>query len=186
MKGSNSRLKLDLHTHCYEAAGFAKPTVELVGMILGVVKTLGLDGIAITDHSNKIFAQEVRRIAESHFPGEVLIIVGQEIEDWPAEVVELYLPSGLTFRYIAHPGYPGDFMAQLPNVHGIEINNGGHNWHMDRERIREIAAKHDLVLLSNSDAHFLEDIGRFYNEINLEQLEAAVIEKRTKKMEKTD
>jgi PHP family Zn ribbon phosphoesterase len=43
---------------------------------------------------------------------------------------------------------------------------------MDGAKIREVAEKHDLLLLANSDAHFLSDIGKHYNEIEIEELYA--------------
>jgi PHP family Zn ribbon phosphoesterase len=36
--------------------------------------------------------------------------------------------------------------------------------------IRELAEKHDLLLLTNSDAHSLADIGTYHNEIDIEVL----------------
>jgi PHP family Zn ribbon phosphoesterase len=41
---------------------------------------------------------------------------------------------------------------------------------MDDEMIRGLAEKHDLLLLTNSDAHSLADIGHYHNEIDLEEL----------------
>ncbi len=41
---------------------------------------------------------------------------------------------------------------------------------MDEQEIRRLAGKHNLILLSNSDAHSLSDIGTFYNEIDIADL----------------
>lgn len=164
------KLKLDLHTHCYEASGFCDPTLDSVEEIVANITAHGLDGIAITDHYNKSFGYKVKDIVERFFNSTVLIIPGQEVEEWPVEIVELYLPCNATFRFVAHPGYPGDFVKNAHGVHGIEIENGGHNWHMDKRAIKKVATSCGLLLLSNSDAHYLEDIGRFYNEITLKEL----------------
>lgn len=101
------------------------------------------------------------------FNNEVLIIPGQEIDlEWRQEV-ELYLPNGATFRFLAHPGFPMNSFV-IKNIQGIEIENALHT--IDRERVMALAEEHDLLLLSNSDAHRLDWIGRYYTEIDLEEL----------------
>ncbi len=166
------KLKLDLHTHCYEATGFRPPTLEIVKQIIDQIKARGLDGIAITEHWDKYYGLKVKEIVEQFFNNEVLIIPGQEINiGGRQEEVELYLPNGSTFRFLAHPGYPTSSYI-IENVQGIEIENGLHNWHIDKERVRVLAGEHDLLLLRNSDAHSVERIGQYYNEISLEELYA--------------
>ena len=99
----------------------------------------------------------------------MLIIPGWEIDIRERQEVELFLPNGATFRFLAHPGFPMNSYF-IENVQGIEIENALHNWHIDKHRVRELAEEHDLLLLKNSDAHSIEWIGRFYNEIDLEDL----------------
>lgn len=106
---------------------------------------------------------------ERSFNNEVLIIPGQEIDIKWRQEVELYLSSGVTFRFLAHPGYPMNSYV-IENIQGIEIENALH--YIDKERVRALAEEHDLLLLSNSDAHRLDWIGRYYNEIDLEELTA--------------
>jgi histidinol phosphatase-like PHP family hydrolase len=55
-------------------------------------------------------------------------------------------------------------------MHGIELRNPLHDDEMEEGKIRELAEKYDLLLLTNSDAHFLDDIGKYYNEIDIEEL----------------
>ena len=167
-----AKLRLDLHTHCLEATGFLSPTVDIVAEIVARIKERRLDGIAITEHSNKKYAYLVKEIVERSFNNEVLIIPGQEIDFGRREVVELYLPNGSVFRFLAHPGrYPG-VTEEVSDVQGIEIDNALHSWHINKVRVKELAERHGLLLLHNSDAHNLEDIGAFHNEIDLEELEA--------------
>lgn len=166
------KLKLDLHTHCREATVFYIPTPDLVEKIVAAIKARGLDGIAITEHHNKTYAYQVKEIVETHFHNEVLIIPGQEVDaGMTRQIVELYLPGDVTFKFLAHPYYPDDYL-KVDGLHGIEIENGMHNWEMNKQRIRAIAEEHNLLLLANSDAHHLGDIGEFYNEIDLEELYA--------------
>jgi hypothetical protein len=166
-------LKLDLHTHIHEATNVAHPDVELVRRIITRINERGLDGIAITEHRDKNYAYQVIEIINRFFANQVIIIPGQEVGEALHHVVELYLPDGSTFRFVAHPEN-GELLERcfkyFNNIHGMEIENGG--YHIDKEKVMEIAQRYDLLLLSNSDAHALSDIGRYYNEIDLEELSA--------------
>lgn len=155
-------MKLDLHTHCHEATGFAAATPQAVDKLINCCLSRGLDGIAITEHWSSRYAYQVTDILANQFPDcRVVVLPGKEIDVGPRQVVEVYLPNHTTFRFWAHP----EFWSVEPrtDVRGIEIENGMHL--IDKERVREIAAELDLKLLCNSDAHRLEDIGRFYNDI---------------------
>lgn len=164
-------MKLDLHTHCLEATRVSRPTVEIVGEIVERIKAKGLDGIGITEHHNSEYGFKVKEIVEQHFNNEVLIIPGREILlDGGEEMVELYLPNNSTFRFWVHPRSCNESFPEIDSIQGIEIENGLHNWHINREKVKQIAEKYDLMLLRNSDAHWLEDIGQYYNEIELEEL----------------
>jgi histidinol phosphatase-like PHP family hydrolase len=161
----NRALKLDLHTHCGEATSLYKPTLEVVKQIVAAAKARGLDGIAITEHYNRAYGYKVKEIVEQQLHGEILII--------PLHVVVLYLPDDITFRFVGHPGYPPvqDLGCEIDeSIHGLEIRNPTHDDEIDGELIRRLAKERDLLLLSNSDAHFLSDIGKYYNEIELEEL----------------
>lgn len=165
------KIKLDLHTHCLEATTYTQPTLDIVRRIVAQIKASGLDGIAITEHMDKDYAYKVREIVEQHFDNQVIIIPGQEIYVWPVHMVELYLPGDAVFKFVVHPGYPTDnFEEALPKVHGIEIENSLHDWHMDKGKLTALAEKYNLVLLSDSDAHNLEDIGKHFNVVDLEEL----------------
>lgn len=168
-------MKLDLHTHVFEEFLPPSPgavTPRMVEKIIEQTMQAGLDGIAITEHDSKAYGYRVMEIMETHFNGEILIIPGREFETGPIHYVELYIPGKniLPFRFIAHPGYPGNPTGSVNGFNGIEIENAAHNWHIKREEVEGIAAEHNLVLLSNSDAHHLGDIGRCYTEISVEDL----------------
>ncbi|MDY6853623.1 MAG: PHP domain-containing protein [Thermodesulfobacteriota bacterium] len=170
-------LKLDLHTHCYEATMYT--SVKSVENIINTVKAKGLDGIAVTEHLDADYGYKVKQIVEKYFNSKVLIIPGQEIntELVHVQVVELYLSDRATFRFVVHPYHVSDFhryvAANAHKLHGVEINNFQHKWEMNqinREEIQAIADKHELMLLTNSDAHSLDNIGRYYNEVDLQEL----------------
>lgn len=170
-------MKLDLHTHCSEATYLYNPNPTVVGKIVAAVRSKGLDGIGVTDHYNKAYGFKVREIVEQQFGGEIVIIPGQEVDKGKLHVVVLYLPGDKTFRFVAHPGYPktDDITADIDDsIHGIELHNPTHDDEMDHDEIRSIARKYNLLLLQNSDAHFLSDIGKYHNEITIEELCARV------------
>jgi predicted metal-dependent phosphoesterase TrpH len=178
----DGKLKLDLHTHCRPATACSTPTLAVVRRIVAAVKAGGLDGIAITEHYTDYFGYEVREIVESRLNGEIVVIPGKEIDVMVTgrdmgvlHVVELYLPDDVTFRFIAHPGYPyvRDLGSHIDGgIHGLELNNPAHLDEIDQHEVRRLARKHNLILLSNSDAHSLADIGTFHNEIEIEELSA--------------
>ena len=133
--------------------------------------------IAITDHHNKDWAFKFRELVESHYPGEVIIIPGWEIEIRPPQspfdeyqVAELFLPGGGVFRTYCHPGYYSPNILIEDGVHAIEIDNYIHNWHIRKDQVQEIADSHGLLTLEVSDAHNLENIGLRYSEVELDEL----------------
>ncbi len=173
MRGKKgAKLKLDLHVHPGELNDYVDPTVELVGDIVARARERGLDGIAVTEHNGKDYAYKFKAIADEHFASELLVIPGWERRAFPSSIVELYLPDGALFKFWAHPGFPYkvgkfDFLA---NFHGIEIDNEQHQRDIDKDIVRELAHKYDLLILSNSDAHIIDKIGYNFNELSLEEL----------------
>jgi histidinol phosphatase-like PHP family hydrolase len=164
------KLKLDLHTHCYEALGFPEPSIEVVKIIIDTVKAKGLDGIAITEHYSKRYGILTKEILDNHFPNEIVIIAGQETSSYDQEVVELYLEGNITFRFVAHPIFIYNFSKDRYKVQGIEIKNHLHRDEMHSGEIREIARRENLLPLMNSDAHILTNIGKLYNCLDIGEL----------------
>jgi histidinol phosphatase-like PHP family hydrolase len=165
-------LKLDLHTHCFELTRYSEISIRLIDKLVKCIKAKGLDGIAVTEHNNSDYGYKVKEIVEDKFSNEVLIIPGQEINIWPVQIVELYLPDQSTFRFLAHPGYPADYSDGIGDLHGIELYNPLHDWHIDQQKVKETAQRYQLFLLANSDAHTMDDIGIYFNELSLEKLSA--------------
>jgi predicted metal-dependent phosphoesterase TrpH len=142
----------------------------MVAELIATIKARGLDGMAITDHNgyDTDLAYRVKDIVERDFNGETLIIPGQECDVGSEHVVELFLPDDRTFRFLAHPNHlPMDGFI-TDNIQGIEINNGQYG--INKTEVKEFAEKHNLLLLSNSDAHRLAMIGSYYNEIDLDDI----------------
>ena len=162
-------MKLDLHTHCFEATGTAYPDARVVERILVSIKEAGLDGIAITEHDNSDYGYRVKDIVDEFFPGETVVIPGREVRRGLNHMVELYLPDDLVFRFIAHPvGQLNCYHDEFKDIHGVEIENG--NQFINEDMAREFAWQRELLLLSNSDAHSLADIGRHHTEVDIDEL----------------
>ena len=176
------KLKLDLHTHVWEAFNFQPPSVEIAEKVIRQVKAAGIDGIGITDHHNKDWSFEFRELVEQHFPGEIVVIPGWEIEIRPEQnpfaeyqVAELFLPpmdgmEGGVFRSYCHPGYYSPEIIIEQDIHAIEIDNYIHNWHIRKPQVEDKAETYDLLLTQVSDAHNLESIGLRYTEIDLAEM----------------
>ncbi len=120
------KVKLDLPTHIWEAFNFRAPTEDMAHQVVNQIKSIGIDGIAITDHHNKDWSYEFRDLVERLYPGQVIIIPGWEIEIRPEanpfaeyQVAELFLPRGGVFRTYCHPGFysPELFIEEI--VHAI-------------------------------------------------------------------
>ena len=174
------KLKLDLHTHCFEAESIISPqlvTVSVVEKIISCVLAKGLDGIAITEHHNKDFGTVAKMIISRQCNDQIMIIPGWEIFLQSVHVVELFLPADRVFRFLPHPIYL-DYLERsfdFSQVQAIEIKNYHYDQFLDKPRIKAIAEKYVLLLLSNSDAHELTDIGYHYNEISLEELSGLAV-----------
>ena len=171
------KVKLDLHTHVWEAFNFQDPTPAMARQVVAKIKDRGIDGIAVTDHRNKEWSFRFRDLVEREYPGEVIIIPGWEIEVRPPQspfseyqIAELFLPGGGTFRSYCHPGYYSPDIIIEDGIHAIEIDNYIHNWHIRKAQVSEVAEAHDLMVLEVSDAHNLENIGLRYTEVELEEL----------------
>lgn len=176
------KVRVDLHTHIWEASGFLTPNVEWAAKVLEQCKAKGIDGIAITEHHDREPGFAYKRIFEEHFPGELMVFPGWEIEEHFAtnyfhtrEVGEFMLPNGKVFRNYCHPGHPARNI-ELDTVQSIEIDNRLHNWHIDRDRVHAVAEENGLLLTRVSDAHDLQDIGTNYIEIDLDELCARALE----------
>ncbi len=171
------KVKLDLHTHIWEAFNFQPPSVSIAEKVIEQIKSTGIDGIAITDHHNRKWGAELRELVEERFPGEVIIIPGWEIEIRPPQspfdeyqVSELFLPGGGVFRIYCHPGYYSPKIIIEENVHAIEIDNYIHNWHIRKDQVQEVADSNSLLTVEVSDAHVLENVGVRYTEVEMEDL----------------
>jgi hypothetical protein len=175
---------LDLHNHPFEAMGVARVsdvTPDHLRRIDGAASAAGVTVVAVTEHGGWEMGRRAAELAAELGDLATTILAGQEDWCFPLEVVEVELPSGRVFRFLAHPGAPGPFETVFDKVvdglHGMEVDNITHRWHMHRSRLEAIAEEHRLVPMCSSDAHDLADLGRLTLPMDLHVLEAAVDEK---------
>jgi len=155
-------LKVDLHTHCGEATRAVMPSESLVARIIETARAKGLDGMAITEHWSATFAKAFDSIMRENFTNEdFLFIPGREIqESYDTHIVELFLPDGTTFAFLAHPRR----LKLVEGIRGVELENNM-NGVPAKEAVSDFARANNLAILRNSDAHSLDDIGTFYNDL---------------------
>jgi histidinol phosphatase-like PHP family hydrolase len=176
-------LKLDLHTHPIEALkekmgikGILDINKEVAFEIVKAIKTAGLNGIAITEHSNFNYSWVTCMEIMDQFPAERLILLpGAEIDYNGQQLLQLYIPDRYRrripffqgkewFWILAHPGYYNPL--DMDSIRRIEIDAiEEKSIHGEFSLARPISQERNLPTSRSSDAHKLEDIGRFSTEV---------------------
>ena len=166
-------MRFDLHVHSTcSPCSVLKPSE-----ILANARSLGLDGVCITDHGTTSILTQVR---EGYQPDGLLVIVGMEYSTPQGDYLVFgnfrSLPEGLSADYLlarvramggavvaAHPcrtWRPADPDLFSRGLCGIaEVENGRNTAFENREALG-LALNHDLVQVAGSDAHSLDELGR--------------------------
>ncbi|WP_290763139.1 PHP domain-containing protein [Halanaerobium sp.] len=167
---------IDIHMHEKKYSSDSFVSLE---EIVAKAKSIGLDGICITDHeSNQIKAEAAELSAKEEFP----VIVGAEVltqagdilvfglNDLPKEkiptqdLIDLVNEAG-GIAIAAHPFRDngrgvGEKIRNLSGLAGIETFNGStkpdHNF-----QAYSLALELDLPCLGGSDTHVIERVGKF-------------------------
>lgn len=167
---------IDIHIHTKEYSSCSD--IDLEEAIVKA-KSIGLDGICITDHESKDIADKAMELSKKH---DFLIIVGVEIltyegdllvfglEEVPKEKMSANELISLVSRAggIAISAHPyrdngrgmGDNIRKLDGLSGIEVFNGNTELFQNIKAF-DLAKELNLPCLGGSDAHRLERIGRF-------------------------
>ncbi len=178
------KVKLDLHTHPVEALkdsmgiqGIRNIDVKVAEAIVKAVKNAGINGIAITEHNNFNHSWVAGLEIFDHFRKENLIILpGEEIDCGNQQYLRIYVPEyyrrrlpffqGKEWFYIlAHPGFynPPDW-EQINSMKFDAVEE--RSLHGEFPAAGSIAHDQNIPLVQSSDAHKLEDLGKFYTEID--------------------
>ena len=182
-------MKIDLHIHSdysRDASGSPKD-------ILRQCRSIGLDGVAITDHNAikgsleafSIAKEEgvivVRGVEVSALEGHVLALgVGDLVpRDLPVEetINRIHASGGICVA--AHPKrFPSGIGLDLTRdakFDAIEIVNGGSS-SSSNKRAKRVADRKRTAVTAGSDAHALDQVGRAYTIIDGVDSEDDVLE----------
>jgi len=173
---------IDIHTHTnrYSACSVLSP-VDLVDRAL----TLGLSGIAITEHNIMWAEREVKELKAATGAEELLILRGREVaasighllifgyydellENSPVEGIleKVHEKGGIVI--LAHPFRSRNTSREIPNapegrfacVDAVEVFSGNHTSDQN-EYCRQICETFGLVGVGGSDAHSVDMVGKY-------------------------
>jgi predicted metal-dependent phosphoesterase TrpH len=180
---------LDLHNHTAWSFDCSMDPAKVVR----VARSRGIDAIAITDHDQIEGAREAQRAAG----GDLLVILGEEIDTRAGDVLGLFLKERIAtddpleairaihdqggLAVLAHPFTKtksvDDAVARA--LDGCEGFNARHSGVASIEgtdpepRIAAFAREYDLSLTAGSDAHFYRELGRARTVVSAATLEEA-------------
>ncbi|BDQ35223.1 histidinol-phosphatase [Pseudodesulfovibrio portus] len=152
--------------------------------ILSHARAKGLDGVCFTDHNT---TEVLAQIHEGFQPDGLFVAVGMEYSTPQGDFLVFgdveFLPDGLTGNALllrvrdlggaavaAHPFRagrsvdPSVFHAGL--CHLIEVDNG-RNSPDENERARSLALGRSMTSVAGSDAHRLDELGRYPTEFTI-------------------
>jgi len=180
---------LDLHNHTRWSFDCSMDPAKVVR----VARARGIDAIAITDHDEIEGAREAQRAAG----GDILVIVGEEIDTTAGDILGLFLKEKIATHdpieairaihdqggvaILAHPFTKtksvDDRVARA--IDGCEGFNARHSTVPSIEgaepepRIASFAKEYDLSLTAGSDAHFYRELARARTVVSASTLEEA-------------
>jgi predicted metal-dependent phosphoesterase TrpH len=177
--GKTSLTKIDLHVHTKERSECAHASED--EQVQAAIAA-GLDAIAITDHHKFVPLARLVELNHQYAPfrifsgievtveGEDFLVLGirdpmLERQDWLYRDFHPWVQSRGGYLAWAHPyRYKSNLYTALEQLipHAIEVHSPN-TAPDDEDRIRELAARLRVPLLSNSDAHTPERLGRYYN-----------------------
>ncbi len=167
-------MKGDLHIH----SNGSPDSILIPSEIVRIAISRGLGFLAISDH-NKFSLHE----------GKIIMVPGEEVSSREGHILALFIdgqiPKGLTqeetvdkihemngIAIAAHPfRHVNGLKAGFRNVYdAIETKNGRCSSKCN-DRAEKLAEKLNKPSTAGSDAHFYEEIGRSYLEVNAEDVE---------------
>lgn len=174
----------DLHTHSLYSDGVGTPKE-----MIAYAKSIGLNGIALTDHNEVKGALEALKLASSDFqviPGiEVSSAAGHILGLGITEIIPRDLSASETVKRIhaaggiaiaAHPfdrirQGVGDLIYSV-DFDAVEVYNG--HTMMSSRSPREIMKNLRVPAVGGSDAHLLSEIGSVVMDLDGDPLDAIV------------
>ncbi len=178
-------MKIDLHVHTRERSPCAHASAD--EMIRAAIDS-GLDGLVITDHDRLVPCERLAYFNAKYAPFRVfggvevttrkehILVLGVGSEKlertwWTYPKLYTFVTERDGFLAVAHPfrfnrAQIGVDVDRFP-PHALEVYSRN-TPRSAASRIEEVAARLDVPLLANSDAHHASDIGAYYNELHEE------------------
>ncbi len=173
-------MKIDLHVHTRERSSCAHSSAE---EMIGAAIYSGLDGLVITDHDRLVACERLAYFNAKYAPFRVyggvevttreehVLVIGvhdERLEQtwWAYADLHAFVVERGGFLAVAHPFRFNRARMEIDldrfPPHALEVHS--RNTPPPAEpRIREIAERLGVSLLSNSDAHHISDLGAYYN-----------------------
>jgi predicted metal-dependent phosphoesterase TrpH len=177
------KVKADFHIHTHHSPDSGSSASD----ILGRARAAGLDVIGVTDHGTTKGGIEVRSLSK----GKPLVLVGQEVLTDSGEFIvfgpEKDIPEGMELRkafelaksmggftLVSHPfdrtrsGIGADMLSVLEHIDAVEALNSRCLLARPNKKALAFAKEHEIPVVSGSDAHFADEIGHSFTELEIE------------------
>lgn len=177
------KIKADFHIHTHHSSDSGASASDIVNR----ARELGLGAMGIADHNTTSGALEVRSLSK----GRPLVLIGQEVRTKSGEILvfgpEKDIPKRMSlpdtcamaksmggFVIMPHPfdrtrqGIGYDMLSIMDYIDAIEVFNSrclacGFN-----RKAAAFAEENELPVVSGSDAHFPDEIGSSFTELEIE------------------
>ena len=174
-------MKIDFHIHCRERSDCA--VVSEAEQIQAALRG-GLDGLVFSDHDRLVDRQHLAELNRSYAPlciftgievslaKEHVLVIGihdsaLESLGWEYEDLYRYVRRRNGFMTLAHPFRYQEISVDVTQFPPDAIEVFSPNTPLWAEtRIRQIASGIGCELMSNSDSHNSQMIGKYYNEVD--------------------
>jgi predicted metal-dependent phosphoesterase TrpH len=177
------KIKADFHIHTHHSPDSGSSASDIVAR----ARQLGLDVIGIADHNTTKGAVEVRNLAK----GKPLVLIGQETRTLSGEIIifgpEKDIPKKMQladtcrmaktmggFVIVPHAfdrtrhGLGRDILSVMDQIDAVEVLNSRCLRGSPNRKALAFAKEHELPVVSGSDAHFPEEIGCSFTELEVE------------------
>lgn len=173
--GQRRTILADLHTH----TSYSSDCEISPAQLLDACRECGIEAVAVTDH-NTI---EGALATAGQAPGDIHVIIGEEIKTTEGEIIGLYLkeeiPKGLSpeetisrikqqggLVYVPHPFDPlhltpsyETLARNAADIDIIEVYNPRITFTSFNEKARRLARKYDIPGGAGSDCHVVQGVG---------------------------
>ena len=180
---------LDLHNHTRWSFDCSMDPAKVVR----VAKARGIDAIAITDHDEIEGAREAAKAAN----GDILVIIGEELDTAAGDILGLWLKEKIVERdpiaaikaihaqgglaILAHPftktkSVDEPVARALDGCEGFNARHselGSYEGAEGEPRVASFAQSYDLSLTAGSDAHFYRELARARTVVSASTLDEA-------------